>query len=180
MAKKYIIQIEEEPLVRKSALHGETAVYKAAGFNSLVFDKNGLDKLTPFEVESTPVNDKDYFKGLDDAYKIITKILNMNSRELSTLLGYTPANSVSVINTYSIKGLANLVESYNNEKQVSVGDEVIEDDGIKAIVLDEADEDGVYYVITENGCVEKWDRNLFDTTGEHFEQVNYIVNAIQK
>ena len=173
MAKKYIIQIEEEPLVRKSALHGETAVYKAAGFNALVFDKNGLDKLTPVE------ND-DYNHGLNDAYKIITKILNMNSRELSTLLGYTPANSISVINTYSIKGLANLVESYNNEKQVSVGDEVIEDDGIKAIVLDEADEDGVYYVITENGCVEKWDRNLFDTTGEHFEQVNYIVNAIQK
>ena len=173
MAKKYIIQIEEEPLVRKSALHGETAVYKAAGFNSLVFDKNGLDKLTPVE------NDE-YSQGLNDAYKIITKILNMNSRELSTLLGYTPANSISVINTYSIKGLANLVESYNNEKQVSVGDEVIEDDGIKAIVLDEADEDGVYYVITENGCVEKWDISIFEKTGEHFEQVNYIVNAIQK
>lgn len=177
---KYIIQIEEEPLVRKSALHGETAVYKAAGFNTLVFDKNGLDKLTPFEVESTQADNKDYFQGLDDAYKIITKILNMNSRELSTLLGYTPANSASVINTYSIKELSNLVKPYDNEHQVSIGDEVItEYDKIKAVVLDEADEDGVYYVITENGCVEKWDRNLFDTTGEHYDQVNYIVHAMQ-
>lgn len=47
MSKKYIIEIEDEPFVRKSALHGEDAVYRAAGFKSLVFDKVGLEKLTP-------------------------------------------------------------------------------------------------------------------------------------
>ena len=121
MAKKYIIQIEEEPLVRKSALHGETAVYKAVGFNTLVFDKNGLDKLTPLEVESTTVNNNDYFTGLDDAYKIITRILNMNDHQLTKLIGYTPDNSIDVINKYSIKELSNLVKRYDNKH----GDEVI-------------------------------------------------------
>lgn len=46
---KYVIEIEDEPFVRKSALHGEEAVYRAKGFKSLVFDKNGLDKLIPLK-----------------------------------------------------------------------------------------------------------------------------------
>ena len=49
MGKKYIIEIEDEPLVRKSALHGETAVYRAKGFKSLVFDQDGLDKLEEYK-----------------------------------------------------------------------------------------------------------------------------------
>ena len=51
MSKKYIIEIEEEPFVQRSALHGEDAVYRAVGFKSLVFDKNGLEKLTPFDAQ---------------------------------------------------------------------------------------------------------------------------------
>jgi len=45
---KYIIDIEDEPL-----RNGEDAVYKARGFNSLVFDKNGLSKLTPLSKNET-------------------------------------------------------------------------------------------------------------------------------
>ena len=46
---KYIIDIEDEPFVRKSCLYGEEALYRAKGFKSLVFDQTGLDKLTPYE-----------------------------------------------------------------------------------------------------------------------------------
>lgn len=41
MGKKYIIEFEDEPF--------GNGLYKAKGFNSLVFDQNGLDRLTPFE-----------------------------------------------------------------------------------------------------------------------------------
>ena len=41
---KYIIEIEDEPLVRD----GEK-LWKASAFKSLVFDQNGLDKLTPYQ-----------------------------------------------------------------------------------------------------------------------------------
>ena len=44
---KYIIEIEDEPFVRQSALHGEEGVYRAKGFNNLFFDKTMLDKLKP-------------------------------------------------------------------------------------------------------------------------------------
>ena len=53
---KYIIEIEDEPFVRLSALFGEEGLYRAKGFNSLVFDQFGLDKLTPLD------------KALDEAY----------------------------------------------------------------------------------------------------------------
>lgn len=60
---KYIIEIEDEPLTRQSALHGEDAVYRAKGFNSLVFDQNGLAKLYPFTVDGT------YQKGVTDTQR---------------------------------------------------------------------------------------------------------------
>lgn len=44
---KYIIEIEDKPFVRKSAIYGEEALYRANGFKSLVFDETGLKKLTP-------------------------------------------------------------------------------------------------------------------------------------
>lgn len=52
---KYIIEIEDEPLTRD----GE-AVYRAKGFRSLVFDENGLKKLTPF---GTPEQEETFHIG---------------------------------------------------------------------------------------------------------------------
>lgn len=52
MSKKYIIEIEDEPFVRQSCLHGEQGLYKCTAFNSLVFDKNGINKLTPLTVDT--------------------------------------------------------------------------------------------------------------------------------
>ena len=46
---KYIIEIEDEPFVRKSCLYGEEGLYRASGFKSLVFDKTGLDKLESYD-----------------------------------------------------------------------------------------------------------------------------------
>ena len=40
MGKKYVIELEDKPITN--------GLWKVKGFNSLVFDQNGLDKLTPF------------------------------------------------------------------------------------------------------------------------------------
>lgn len=40
MGKKYIIELEDKQITN--------GLWKVKGFNSLVFDQNGLDKLTPF------------------------------------------------------------------------------------------------------------------------------------
>jgi hypothetical protein len=47
---KYIIEIEDEPFGRNDdpvIPHGMDELWRAKGFRSLVFDKNGLEKLTP-------------------------------------------------------------------------------------------------------------------------------------
>ena len=75
MSKKYIIEIEEEPFVRKSALHGEDAVYRAVGFKSLVFDQNGLDKLTP--IERCNDHEEWYHRGWIDACNMAKELFDI-------------------------------------------------------------------------------------------------------
>lgn len=48
MGKKYVIELEEEPFV--SSEPGEyKKLYRVKGFNSLVFDEEGLKRLTPYK-----------------------------------------------------------------------------------------------------------------------------------
>ena len=42
---KYIIELDEEPYVNET---GDIRLYRAKGFNSLVFDEYGIDKLVPY------------------------------------------------------------------------------------------------------------------------------------
>ena len=70
---KYIIEIEDEPFVRKSALYGEEALYRANGFKSLVFDETGLKKLTPLpEYMSKYKPESEVFHVGDEVEKIKT------------------------------------------------------------------------------------------------------------
>ena len=81
---KYIIEIEDEPLVRKSALHGEDAVYRAAGFKSLVFDKVGLEKLTPY----CPANDESsYEQGIHDAWSLAQELDDFSCEDWEAAFG---------------------------------------------------------------------------------------------
>lgn len=62
---KYMIEIEDEPFGRNddpNIPHGMDELYKAKGFNSLVFDQFGLGKLTPLDKEL----DEAYQQGLED------------------------------------------------------------------------------------------------------------------
>ena len=73
MSKKYIIEIEEEPVTKNGV-----ELWKACGFNALVFDQNGLDKLTEFDANKydfDEVYDEAYKNGLDDAWKAAKKLV---------------------------------------------------------------------------------------------------------
>lgn len=65
MSKKYIIEIEEEPVTKNGV-----KLWKACGFNALVFDQNGLDKLTPIEQCTS-----EYNCDLDDAWEVAKKLM---------------------------------------------------------------------------------------------------------
>ena len=52
---KYIIEVEDNPMF----LRNGDMLWKAKGFNTLVFDKNGLDKLQKYEEPKITVKHKE-------------------------------------------------------------------------------------------------------------------------
>ena len=73
---KFIIEIGEEyETSMKFGLEENSPVelFKIKGFNSLVFDDNGLDKLQKYEEEV--IATKFYEKGLQDAWELTRKIM---------------------------------------------------------------------------------------------------------
>lgn len=74
MGKKYIIELEEAPICT-----GKGDLYRAKGFNTLVFDMNGLSKLERYDkrsiVHEAYEHGKQYGRdlGMNDAAMIMRK-----------------------------------------------------------------------------------------------------------
>lgn len=69
---KYIIEIEDVPFSKVSfADTGAQNInlYRARGFNALVFDQSGLDKLTPLDKALSSELGEAYHKGLEEGKK---------------------------------------------------------------------------------------------------------------
>ena len=65
MGKKYIIELEDE------AINDSKTLWKVKGFNALVFDQNGLNKLEPYkEPEETSSEEKAFPKNNDSYWYI--------------------------------------------------------------------------------------------------------------
>ncbi len=174
---KYIIEIEDEPFGRNDdpvIPHGMDELYRAKGFNSLVFDENGLEKLTSFD----KALEEAYQKGLDDAWKAIIKIAKMPDVERMTHFGEVWISNI--LNAYSLEQIFTILEKSEFESdEIKVGDEV------------ECLETGCTYIIHEiNGkdvigynfkrqytCY--GEKNDFKKTGRHFPQVEELINAMK-
>ena len=186
MSKKYIIEIEEEPLVRKSDLHGEDAVYRASGFKSLVFDQSGLNMLIPANKVLT-CGDADrlesegykrgYKNGLEKAWKAARWICQC--QDVFWLYQTFGAKETDrIIQKITVEEGIEAMENYEDSSIVA-GNEVEINDGIKAVVLDEMNEDGVFYVLTENGCVEKVNRTEMSPTGRQTININELLDKLR-
>jgi len=67
MGKKYIIELEEVPFIQHFKNGAWETIYRVKGFNSLVFDWNGLNMLTPYtEPDLERVKADAYLAGLKD------------------------------------------------------------------------------------------------------------------
>lgn len=77
---KYIIEINDEPFKNES-LWGDNELYQAVGFNSLVFDRNGLDKLVPYDESAVEQ------RGREEAWELIKAIGKMTDQEMRECFG---------------------------------------------------------------------------------------------
>ena len=154
---KFIIEIAE---VYENVLSGidafEAAIseplYKIKGFNSLVFDKNGLDKLEKLK-ESLPIPYSEaYKKGMNDTWDIARELCKTGYNDYINIFG---DKSVK----YVIKNLTPLeikekIESF--KKEIKVGDVVTVGDGDIKFICTKDNANGDYskcHLLSSDGSV---------------------------
>lgn len=112
MGKKYIIELEDKPVCvfDEDTQTFFPRLHRVKGFNSLVFDQNGLDKLTPYTAPDMEQVREDAFKngydaackdidikskinaayrkGLEDAWEVVKKLARMDTDTSESITGY--------------------------------------------------------------------------------------------
>lgn len=115
--KRYIIEFDKvlEPY----------GLYKAKGFNSLVFDEEGIRKLTPLGEEKrqhyyrgkeirTVTIDVDMANVEEDVWCLAYEISRMPREALGEIFGVS--HSLTVLQRYSYQEARKLMEEYRNGK----------------------------------------------------------------
>ena len=194
---KYIIEIEDEPFVRRSALYGEKSMYRAKGFKSLVFDQLGLDKLTPldkaldeayqkgFEAGQHEATTLEYQQGLNDAWGTIIKIALIPYAERSETFD-GQQDILSIVQKFSPSEVTAKLREYEQQKaEVKVGDEVRNTLG----TMDNAV--GYFFGDSSDGCYKVlryvdgkfktgiWNKENCARTGKHSYAVERMVAVLK-
>lgn len=170
---KFIIEIAEVCTTdrRKSTEEGHT-LYRVKGFNSLVFDDNGLDKLQKCETELSW--DECYNKGLNDAWELVQRLCNIPPKEIELIfcvdnLIWDEREIIEVIikqNTPQ-EALAKL-EAYEKEQnEIKVGDIVYNDNTMEEGVVTHIDNGEVFMLYDDGSCGNTYG-NL-TKTGKHID-----------
>ena len=170
---KYIIEIEDEPFVRESCLHGEEAFYRAKGFKSLVFDDYGLSKLKPYRE--------------DESWELAREILNDY-----TTMGYFAFISkyqidddcrehlLKVVFDKPIAKVKQLIKQHNEE--IKIGDEVIASFGHDEPFVVTTLYDECVYGVDASGALRGCSRREsdFKKTGRHFDSVEQLFKDMKE
>ena len=167
---KYIIEIENEPFGRNDDPffpHGMDELYRAKGFKSLVFDLNGLDKLTPY-------TEPDREAIENEVWEFAWEVLQLDLPVFREIFGYDT-------DKMDYREYKSKYEAWKKQRdEIHVGDEVIiKSDGVKGVVLDE-DLCGEFSVFTENGCCEAYRKIHFEKTGRHLDFVERLLEEMRE
>lgn len=185
---KFIVEIGEkynyaEPTENAEQEESPMVLYRIKGFNSLVFDENGLDRLIRydsaqdaayddgFEAGILNAKDKGYDKGLSDAWEYLEKLMDKDVEELKEIfdLPYIK-NVIDVLNHLTPKEAVDKLKAWEEKHEIKVGDVIISNEGNKAVVQ----------FITPNGeweCLNKCTyftlnkekQKLWKRTGKHID-----------
>ena len=205
---KYIIEIEDEPFGRNddpNIPHGMDELYRAKGFNSLVFDQVGLDKLTPldkalsnelgeayqkgYEVGSHEATTIEYQQGLDDAWEAARTIVRNTSlndwKSVGVDIGEWDGDESEALNRYSVSEVIEILKKMGkpNPDEIKVGDEVEAYSGRAIVFGTFTDTKGNkfcrYWYPSDDSFNKDKTENL-KRTGRHFPQVAELLEAMKE
>ena len=77
---KYVIEIEDEPFVRKSCLYGEEAFYRSN--TGHYFKKSEIERMSPYTKMENLFFSEDYQRGFENGLKLSRNLACMNYNEL--------------------------------------------------------------------------------------------------
>lgn len=127
-----------------------------------------------------------YQRGLNDAWELARRIrLNVEDGGISVseLCEMFHTNTVyNIFKGYSAQEVMKRIAEYEKQKNaIKIGDEVkFNHDDIKATVMDQSDKEGMWWLYTENGCIEEWQDAYFRKTGRTFPQIEEVLKAMQE
>ena len=201
MGKKYIIEMEDMMFHKTGESGAETFLWRVKGFNSLVFDRAGIGKLTPYtepDLEQvrkeayrqgydtgygTKVNEF-YEQGLFDAWETAREIHRMPEGDILDLFPDCYASvctAAQVIVKYDASEAIDKIKEYEDGKQeYCVGDEFENEAGQKFVVLKMdgkeidryIDGDGKTYIMTEKYRVMR-------KTGRSFPEIAAVLEKMR-
>ena len=121
---KYIIEIEDRPFTTP---YTQLELFKAKDFNTLVFDKNGLDKLEMYEQTNKEDLADAYRDGLRDAWWAANRIVSGSSegglsyQELFDIFNVDCAQC-NVFQKFSADEAVKLIADYEEQAKKDVRD----------------------------------------------------------
>ena len=129
----------------------------------------------------------EYERGLNEAWEIVRKIMDMNPSELGELMGADTAFESDIINKYSASEAIAKVKEYE-EKQKQADDEIKVGDEVtlgftKGIVTRIGIKDHSVDILWRDGSTGEWNKDNFDRevrkTKRHFPQIDEILKQMK-
>ena len=127
------------------------------------------------------VKENDYEQGLSDIWEATKIITKMTQEEKEEIFGTHHEREILELYT-AAEAMDRLKKHEMKLGVVKAGDEVEDGDGDRAVVLDADDDNGTYYVFTENGLTDKWDRTKdgVSCTGYHYPEIAAILKKLRR
>ena len=185
MGKKYVIEFEEKPFykMQRRGTSETEKLWRVKGFNSLVFDENGIKKLTPLEDtlelakhevygngfnEGSEVGQRNLWEGLVKAFGD-TSDGGYASTQLINIFG--DANCLGVLTSLSPKKKKKKISDYEEMmSEIKAGDEVIHAiaDTIAICTSNIRSTDDEVYVMFDDGSCGQYPEGSLRKTGKHY------------
>lgn len=193
VGNRYVIEIEQEygANTRKgsSDIVEPVKLYKAKGFNSLVFDEQGLSKLKNItdqaEEDCEKARQQAYENGLHDAWLLAWRIAehednDFSKNDLINIFGVGNTAFETIRRMTPIEALERVKKYEDSKKQnntIDVGDEVRLSDNTIGIVV-YSDAVGHINVFTAYGGVRTSTATRVEKTGKHYDDIANILNGL--
>lgn len=188
---KYVIEIEDVPFSK--VRFGDDAqnlnLYRAKGFNALVFDKEGLDKLTPLDKELDEAHQKGLEEGkkqgADKAWECAKRLVWKTSLNDAASMGFiVEEEAAEILKNYTATAAMKAIELYDEklETEIEVGDEVIAVSGNAVVIRKYMGNDGVErceYWYYNDARIDRDATTFLRKTGRHFPQIVELLKAMK-